>query len=62
MAISKAEDWLTEENLALLEGWARDGLSDIQIAQNIGISDRTLYRWKKEYFQICQSLKKGKMK
>lgn len=60
MAISKAEDWLTEENLALLEGWARDGLSDIQIAQNIGISDRTLYRWKKEYGQICQSLKKGK--
>lgn len=60
MAISKAEDWLTEESLALLKGWARDGLTDIQIANNMGISDRTLYRWKKEYSQICQSLKKGK--
>lgn len=60
MAISKAENWLTEESLALLEGWARDGLTDEQIANNMGINARTLYRWKNEHSQICQTLKKGK--
>ena len=60
MAISKAENWLTEESLALLEGWARDGLTDEQIANNMGINVRTLYRWKNEQSLICQTLKKGK--
>lgn len=60
MAISKAEDWQTEERLALLEGWAREGLTDEDIAHNIGINVRTLYRWKKTNEQICQSIKKGK--
>ncbi len=60
MAKVKAEEWLAEEKLVILEGWARDGLTDKEIADNIGISDRTLYRWKLQYCQICQSLKKGK--
>lgn len=32
----------------LPEGWVRDGLTDEQIAENIGISVRTLYRWKNQ--------------
>ena len=51
---------MTEEKLIILEGWARDGLTDEQIAENMGISVRTLYRWKLQYCQICQALKKGK--
>lgn len=43
MAKAKAEEWLTDERLVILEGWARDGLTDEQIAENIGISARTLY-------------------
>lgn len=54
------EKWLEEDNLLLLEAWARDGLTDEQIAKNIGIAPKTLYRWKNKYSQICQSLKKGK--
>ena len=49
MAKVKAEEWLAEEKLVILEGWARDGLTDKEIADNIGISDRTLYRWKLQY-------------
>lgn len=60
MAKGKYEKWLKEENLLLLEGWARDGLTDEQIAKNIGIGERTLYEWKEKYPQILQSLKKGK--
>lgn len=60
MAKPKVDDWLQDEKLIILEGWARDGLTDEQIAENMGISARTLYRWKDKYCQICQALKKGK--
>lgn len=46
MAKGKYEKWLKEENLLLLEGWARDGLTDEQIAKNMGVSYSTLKDWK----------------
>lgn len=60
MAKGKYEEWLTPEGLLLIEGWARDGLIDEQIANNIGINVATLYRWKDKYSEISESLKKGK--
>ena len=61
MAKGKYEKWLKEENLLLLEGWARDGLTDEQIAKNIGITVSTFYEWKKKYSEISESLKRAKM-
>ena len=43
-----------------LEGWARDGLTDKQIAHNVGITEQTLNVWKKSYPSFSESLKKGK--
>lgn len=43
-----------------LQGWARDGLTDEDIAKKIGIGTTTLYRWKKDKREIRESLKKGK--
>ncbi|AKO92695.1 transposase [Priestia filamentosa] len=60
MAKGKYEKWLTEEGLVLLEGWARDGLTDEQIAYNVGISRSTLNEWKKRYSDISDALKRGK--
>ncbi|WP_407951581.1 helix-turn-helix domain-containing protein [Planococcus sp. A6] len=60
MAKGKYLDWVTEERLALLSGWARDGLTDEQIAHNIGISRSTLNEWKKRYPDISDTLKRGK--
>lgn len=60
MAKGKYQKWLEEENLILLEGWARDGLTDDDIAAKMGIGNRTLYEWKQKYPQILQSIKKGK--
>ncbi|WP_462419997.1 helix-turn-helix domain-containing protein [Salinicoccus sp. Marseille-QA3877] len=60
MARVNAKDWLTDEGLILIEGWARDGLTDEQIAHNIGCSVKTLYNWKKKYLPILQALKAGK--
>lgn len=60
MAHGKYKEWMSEENLALLEGWARDGLTDEQIAHNVGITAKTLYEWKNKHRAICDALKKGK--
>ena len=60
MAKGKYEYWLTPEGLLKLEAWARAGLIDEQIAENIGINTSTLYEWKKRYPEISESLKKGK--
>lgn len=60
MAKGKYQDWLTPEGLLKLEGWARDGLTEKQIAHNIGISEQTLNVWKNKYTSLSESLKKGK--
>ena len=60
MANGKYQQWLEPEGLTLLEGWARDGLTDEQLSQNMGIGTTTLYRWKEEYREIREALKRGK--
>src|SRR5690625_137457 len=56
----KFHEWLTDEGLIKLEGWARDGLTDEQIAHNVGISRSTLADWKNKYPDISDALKRGK--
>lgn len=60
MAVLKPEEWLAPEKLLLLEAWARDGLFDEQIAKNMGVSEATLYNYKKKYPEIREAFKKGK--
>lgn len=60
MAKGKYKQWLEPEKLTLLQGWARDGLTDEQIAHNMGISPATLYNWKRDHLEILEVLKKGK--
>ena len=52
MAKGKYKYWLTPEGLLKLEGWTRDGLTEEQIAGNMGISRSTLNEWKKLYPDI----------
>ena len=60
MAKGKYQEWLTENGLIRIEGWARDGLNDEQIAGKIGVNVATLYRWKEKYCEICEALRAGK--
>lgn len=60
MAKGKYQEWLEPGVLLKLEGWARDGLTDEQIAKNMGVRTSTLYDWKKKYSEISESLKRGK--
>lgn len=58
MAKSKWND--IKEKLTLIEGWAREGLTDEQIANNLDISTSTFYEYKNKYSEFSESLKKGK--
>lgn len=60
MAKGKYQEWLEPEGLLKIEGWARDGLTDEQIANNMGIATSTLYDWKNKYLEISEALKNGK--
>ena len=60
MKRNKYDYWLTEDGLLLLQGWARDGLTDEQIAHNVGINVATLYTWKNKYSEINDTLKQSK--
>ena len=60
MAKAKYKEWLEGDNLILLQGWARDGLTDEQIAHNMGIAYSTLREWKNKYSAISAVLKKNK--
>ena len=58
MAKSKWDD--IKEKLVLVEGWARDGLTELQIAKNLGISKTTLENYKREHVDFLTALKRGK--
>lgn len=60
MAKGKYQDWLTEEGLLQLEAWARDGLTEEQIAHNMGVATKTLFNWKNAHLPILHALKRGK--
>ena len=55
-----ATEWLEEDNLMLLECWARDGYTFQDIANRIGISISTLRGWRVQYPDIDGALKKGR--
>lgn len=58
--VAKSKWELIKDKLILVEGWARDGLTDEQIAKNLGISKDTFYQYKKRYSDFSDSLKRGK--
>jgi hypothetical protein len=51
-----------KEKLILVEGLARDGLTELQIAKNLGISKATkatFEKYKKEHSDFLYSIKKN---
>lgn len=55
-----AEEWLEDDNLMLLECWARDGYTYTDIANRIGINLSTLKKWRGQYPEIEQALRQGR--
>ena len=60
-AKGKPDFWLTADGLLCLEGWARDGYVDSEIARDkMNVSPGTLVAWKKKYPLIDEALQKGR--
>lgn len=55
-----SEEWLTDDALLRVTGWARDGLTDEQVAHNMGIGYSTFREWLNKYPALLAALKKGK--
>jgi len=49
-----------EPKLFLVECWARDGLTDEQIAKKVGVAYSTFRDYKNKYSALSAALKKGK--
>lgn len=60
IAKGKYQRWLDPDGRALIEGWGRRGLTNEQIAHNMGISRSTLDVWCKTYPDISDALKNSK--
>ena len=60
VSLAKYQEWLEPDGLTRLEGWARDGLTEQQIAHNMGCGLSTLKEWKNKFPAIATALKKGK--
>lgn len=57
----KVTDWLDDDvNKTLLAGWARDGLTNEQLADNMDIDISTFYRWKADNKEFREVLKVNK--
>ena len=61
---SKYEEWKKnnelKEKLFLIAGWSRNGLTQQQIADNLGINVDTLFEYKKKHAEFSEALKHGK--
>lgn len=53
------EHWSKPKQLKKIEEWAGKGLSVHEIANNIGVTGRTLYNWRDKSDAIFQALTKG---
>lgn len=58
--MAKYTEWLTREGLLKIEGWAKDGLIDEQIAKNMGVAYSTFKDWKKRFPDLSDVLKRSK--
>ena len=57
---SKPDYWISEDGLLVIEGWARDGCLNREIAEKMRVSQATLAKWAKKYPQLEKALQKGR--
>lgn len=56
----KYSEWITEDGLLTVKGWARDGFSNDQIADRIGVNVATIYDWMNRFPNFSNAIKKGR--
>lgn len=58
--MAKYEEWINEEGLAMISHWKRHGLSNKQVAENMGITEDTFYKWVSRFSEFAEAIKKGR--
>jgi len=58
--MAKYEVWLRPENLILIKGWARDGLTNEEIAKKMNVSRSTFSEWIKRFPEIAGAVRLSK--
>ena len=57
----KHEDWIEGEGLEKICEWARYGLTDKQIVENMRVGRTTFYKWLREYPHFVEAIKKARI-
>ena len=60
MARPNKYDTYVAPRLSEIEDWVRNGATDEEVAERLGISERTFYKYKNEFSQFSQVLKKAR--
>ena len=56
----KFAEWIEPDGLLILKGWARDGLTNLEIAKNCGVAPSTFGEWLNKFPVIKDTLKEGR--
>lgn len=59
-AKGKYQKWLEKDGLIQLEAWARNGLTNDQIAKNMGVALSTYHDYVNRFKEISDAIKRGK--
>lgn len=57
---SPVHDWLKPDGRLLIEGWTRRGMTQKEICECMGVTEKTYYQWRRsneEFSQFVKSLK-----
>lgn len=54
------DQWLTDDGLLLLAAYARDGMTNQEIADKIGVAKKTLTLWIRDYAEIREAINTSK--
>ena len=58
----KYEEWLTEDGLLIIKGWARSGLTDREMCDknHLNLCPTTFYEWLRRFPQLLNAIKEGR--
>lgn len=54
------DDWITPERLILVTGWCKEGCTNKMLAEKMGITVKTLYKWQLKSPELKEAIREGK--